>query len=108
MKPGNCALVVRMTRDFASDALPISGGRFAPTSQAKPSQVNSWLFILRSIEDLLSVCVHGNGLPGWSMDTKNIVVAFWPRLSVVNTKYGIRVISTQAAMNASWLLLDSE
>lgn len=97
-----------MTRDFARDALPISGGRFAPTSQAQPTQVNSWLFLLRSIKNLLSVCVHDSGLPGWSMDTKNIVVAFWPRTSVVNTKYGLRVLSTQEAMNVSWLLLDSE
>ncbi len=42
------------------------------------------------------------------MDTKNIVIAFWPRSSVMNGKYGIRVISAQAEVNASWLLLDSE
>lgn len=97
-----------MTRDFAADALPISSSRFAPTRQAWPSQQNSWLFLLRSMENLLSVCVHGSGLPGWSMDTKNIVVAFWPRSSVMNGKYGIRVVSAQADMNASWLLLDSD
>lgn len=105
---GNCALVVRMTRDFAGDALPISRGHFAKTSRALDTQQNSWVFLLRSIENLLSVCVHGSGLPGWSMDTKNIVVAFWPRSSVMNGKYGIRVISAQADMNASWPLLDSE
>lgn len=97
-----------MTRDFADDALPMSNGRFARTSQATTTQQNSWLFILRSIEKLLSVCVQGRGLPGWSMDTKNIVIAFWPRSSVMNGKYGIRVISAQAEVNASWLLLDSE
>ena len=105
---GNCALVVRMTRDFARDALPLSGGGFAPTSRASSTQQNSWLFLLRSMESLLSVCVHGSGLPGWSMDTQNIVVAFWPRSSVMNGRYGIRVVSAQADMNASWLLLDSE
>lgn len=104
---GNCALVVRMTRDFAGDALPISGNHFAPTSRALSTQQNSWLFILRSLETLLSVCVHDSELPGWSMDTQNIVVAFWPRSSVMNEKYGIRVISAQADMNASWLFLDS-
>ena len=104
----NCALVIRMTRDFANDALPISLSRFAPTRQAQPVQQNSWLFILRAIENLLSVCVHGSGLPGWSMDTRNIVVALWPRVSVMNEKYGIRVVSPQPDMNVSWLPLDSE
>ena len=105
---GNCAVVVRMTRDFASDALPLSASSFAPTNRAKSTQQNSWLFLVRSIENLLSVCVHDRGLPGWIMDTKNIVVAFWPRASVMNLKYGIRVQSAQADMNASWLTLDSE
>lgn len=104
---GNCALVIRMTRDFAGDVLPISDGRFAPTSRALSTQQNSWLFLLRSVENLLSVCVQGSGLPGWSMDTKNIVIAIWPRSSVMNGKYGIRAESAQADMNASWPLLDS-
>ena len=96
-----------MTRDFANDALPLSGDRFASTSRALSVQLNSWLFIIRALESLLSVCIHGSGLPGWSMDTKNIVVAFWPRSSVMNGEYGIRVVSAQADMNAS-LLLGSE
>lgn len=97
-----------MTRDFANDALPVSRSSFAPTSRASDTQQNSWLFLLRSINDLLSVCVQDRGLPGWSMDTRNIVVAFWPRNSLMNTKYGIRVVSPQADVNASSLLLDSE
>ena len=105
---GGCALVIRMTRDFARDALPISSGRFAPTTQAAATQINSWVFLLRSIENLLSVCVHDKGFPGWSMDTKNIVIAFWPRTSVMNQDYGIRVVLPQPDINTSWLLLDSE
>ena len=97
-----------MTRDFASDALPLSSSRFAPTSQALDTQQNSWLFVLRALDNLLSVCVLGSGLPGWSMDTKNIVVAFWPRSSVVNGRYGIRVVSAQADMNVTWPPFDSE
>ena len=89
-----------MTRDFANDALPISGSRFAPTSRATAAQTDSWLFITRAFEKLLSVCVRGQGIPGWSMDTKNIVVAFWPRWSPVDEKYGIRalrsVVSSQS------------
>ena len=104
----DCALVVRMTRDFADDALPLARGGYARTDRAQPTQLNSWLFLLRSIESLLSVCVRGRGLPGWSMDTRNIVVAFWPRPSVMNVKYGIRAETTQANMNTSWLLLDLE
>lgn len=42
------------------------------------------------------------------MNIKNRVVAFWPRSSMMNGKYGIRVLSTQADMNASWEILDSE
>ena len=97
-----------MTRDFANDALPLSASRFAPTKRALPTQQNSWLFVLRAVDSLLSVCVHDSGLPGWSMETQNIVVAFWPRLSMMNVKYGIRMVSAQADINASWLLLDSE
>ena len=108
VRTGNCAVVIRMTRDFASQALPISGDRFAPTSQAKAVQRSSWLFLVRSLEYLLSVCVRDNGLPGWAMDTKNIVVAFWPRTSVMNEKYGIRMASAQADSNSSWLILSSE
>lgn len=97
-----------MTRDFGDDALPLARSGYARTDRAQPTQQNSWLFLLRSIESLLSVCVHGKGLPGWAMDTQNIVVAFWPRKSVMNLRYGFRVDTTQADMNASWLLLDSE
>ena len=97
-----------MTRDFGNDALPISASRFASTRQAQPVQQSSWLFIIRAIENLLSVCVHASGLPGWSMDTKNIVVALWPRGCVMNEKYGIKVTSPQPDMNTSWLPLDSE
>ena len=104
---GQCSLVVRMTRDFAGDALPISGNRFAPTNRALSTQQNSWLFLIRSLEALFSACVQGRGLPGWAMDTQNIVVAFWPRTSVMNEKYGIRRLSRQVGMNASWLPLDS-
>ena len=97
-----------MTRDFANDALPVSRSSFAPTSRASDTQQNSWLFLIRSINSLLSVCVHEKGLPGWSMDTGNIVVAFWPRNSVMNAKYGIRVVTAPADANASWVLVDSE
>lgn len=97
-----------MTRDFADDALPLPRSGYARTDRAQSTQQNSWLFLLRTIESVLSVCVHGRGLPGWSMDTQNIVVAFWPRISVMNAKYGIRVQTTRADMNASWLLLNSE
>ena len=93
--------MVRMTRDFANDALPVSSGRFAPTGKAKAAQTNSWLFITRAFENLLSVCVRGQELPGWSMDTKNIVVAFWPRWSPVDAKYGIRVVSSEPDLDAS-------
>ena len=103
----DCSVVFRMTRDFAGDALPISGNRFAPTDRALSTQQNSWLFLLRSLERLFTVCVQGRGLPGWVMDTQNIVVAIWPRTSVMNELYGIRVLSTQLGMNASYLLLDS-
>ena len=98
---GGCALVVRMTRDFANDALPLSSSRFAHTSRAKATQTDSWLIIMRAVENLLSVCVRGEGLPGWSMDTKNIVVAFWPRFSPVDVKYGIRAESSQPEMDTS-------
>ena len=97
-----------MTRDFARNALPLTSGRFAPTKQAESIQQNSWLFVIRSIEHLLSVCVLDSGLPGWSMDTKNIVVAFWPRVSAVNEEYGIRVVSSEPGMETAWLVLDSE
>ena len=103
----DCSVVFRMTRDFASDVLPISGNRFAPTDRALSTQQNSWLFLLRSLERVFTVCVQGRGLPGWLMDTQNIVVAIWPRTSVMNELYGIRVLSAQVGMNASWLLLDS-
>ena len=96
-----------MTRDFAGDALPISGNRFAPTDRALSTQQNSWLFLIRSLEKVFTACVQGRGLPGWLMDTQNIVVAIWPRTSVMNELYGIRVLSTQVGTNASWLLLDS-
>ena len=97
-----------MTRDFANDVLPLSSGRFARTNQAQATQQNSWLFVMRSVENLLSVCVRGKGLPGWSLETKNIVVAFWSRSSVMDSNYGIRVRSPQSDMNTSWLLLSFE
>lgn len=96
-----------MTRDFAGNALPLSSHRFAPTRQASAIQQSSWLFILRYLEVLLSTCVHDSGLPGWSTDAKNIVLAFWPRSSVMNGKYGIRVVSALADMNTSWPAFDS-
>ena len=99
-----------MTRDFANDALPLASGRFAPTRQAKSIQTNSWRFVIRSIENVLSSCVRGRGLPGWSMDTSNIVVAMWPRTSVINDKYGIKLASTQpdTDTDTSWLVLNPE
>ena len=96
-----------MTRDFADDVLPISNGHYAPTRFAEPIQQSSWVFLLRSIENLLSVCVQGSGLPGYSMGTRNIVVAFWPRFSPMDRAYGIRVMSPEPDMNTSWLLLSS-
>lgn len=90
-----------MTRDFANDALPISSSRFAYTSRAKDVQTSSWFFIMRALDNVLSVCVRAEGLPGWSTDTKNIVVAFWPRFSSVDVKYGIRAESSHPDVNTS-------
>lgn len=95
-----------MTRDFADDSLPTSDGRFAPTKRAQAIQQSSWVFLFRTIEKLLSVCVQGRRLPGWSMENKNIVVALWPRFSDIDKAYGIRVISPEPDMNTSWLLLN--
>lgn len=95
-----------MTRDFAGDSLPTPDGRFAPTRRAQDIQQSSWLFLFRTIENLLSVCVQGRGSPGWSMETKNIVVALWPRFSDIDKAYGLRVISPEPEMNTSWLLLN--
>ena len=90
-----------MTRDFANDALPLSSSRTAYTGRAKADQTSSWFFIMRALENLFSVCVRGEGLPGWSTDSKNIVVAFWPRWSTVDVKYGIRAESLQPDVNSS-------
>ena len=99
--------MIRMTRDFASNVLPISSSRYAPTSSAKATQTSSWLFVIRAFNHLLSVCVLGEGLPGWSLDTKNIVVAFWPRFSPIDQKYGIRAILSQSDEDTSPLILIS-
>ena len=95
-----------MTRDFASDALPISNGRFAPTQKASPTQISSWLFIIRAFQSLLSVCVRGDGLPGWSMDTKNIVVAFWQRGSAMNEAYGIHATLSEPGTDTSLITIN--
>lgn len=97
-----------MTRDFASNVLPISRNRFAPTRQAQDIQQDSWRFILRAVDNLLSVCVRGKGLPGWSMETPNIVIAFWPRTSEMNEKYGLRLPLAELDTNTSSLVLSSE
>jgi len=87
-----CSLLVRMSFDFASDALPLEEGRFMPTRYTLPYQKERWGQVLLAGNELFDTCVEGMGMPGWASVTTNIVVAFWPRGSEMERVYGAKVL----------------
>lgn len=87
-----CSLLVRMSFDFAPDALPLEEGRFMPTWFTVPYQKETWGQVLLAGNELFDTCVEGMGMPGWASVTTNIVVAFWPRGSEMERVYGAKVL----------------
>ena len=79
-----------MTKDFGNDVLPTDNGGFFPATTSTVHQMDTWRTIWGKIVGLLHECVRENELPGWALETRNIVIGFWMKGSVMDNKYGAR------------------
>ena len=100
---GTCSVVIRMTKDFATNVLPTGAGMFYPTSLGRLYQLDKWDFIAERTLALLNGCVKENALPGWILEKSNIVIAFWPSSSVMNGMYGSHALLLPGGPNSSIL-----
>ena len=93
-----------MTEDFNNNALPTESGSFFRTDSAARIHMDSWYEISVVIRDLFDSCVEGRGMPGWANVAGNVIVAFWPRSSLTNQRYGLNARATLDMSNSSVLL----
>lgn len=86
----NCIFAVRMAKDFGRDALPTRSGEYYPPRRGPIKMLTTWNHILRVAEILHRRCIlePPANEAGWSMVSDGIVVAFWPRVSVINERFG--------------------
>ena len=90
-----------MAKDFKTDVLPTGIGGFFPTATGKLYQLAKWSLITDKMLAVLAECMRGNALPGWMLEKGNIVIAFWPKSSIMNGMYGNHALSLPAGSNSS-------
>ena len=88
-----------MASDFGRRTLPLDSGAYLQPSDTVLTGV-SWRKVFDSANQVLNQCVRRgqDPLPGWntvssmasgtSRDEAPIIVAFWPRNSAMDTRYG--------------------
>ena len=86
----NCIFTVRMAKDFGRDALPTRSGEYYPPRRGPIQTLTTWNHILRVADLLHRRCIleRPANEAGWAMVSEGIVVAFWPRYSVINERFG--------------------
>lgn len=93
-----------MTIDFNEKVLPLpedAGGGFLPTRFHAVRQYDDWAGLVVGMNSLFLSCVQQHGLPGWRVETANIIIAFWSRDSIMNEQYGIHASPALAVSNSS-------
>jgi len=90
-----CVVVVRMTRDFSSDALPFTNGSYeTKTRDAALIQEEDWKVITTSLDAVQKECTHEK-MGGWvSAGDGNIIAAMWPKGSGMDRFFGYTVATT--------------
>ena len=89
----DCVFVVRMAKDFGRDALPTRSGEYHPPRRGPIQTLTTWYHILRVADILYRRCILEPPVneAGWAMVSEGIVVAFWPRVSVINERFGLNI-----------------
>ena len=94
---GICTVLVRMRSDFDLFSLPFG---HQPPSRHAPSyypagpgvalayQEDTWTNVFHAMNDLLNGCAR-QGMPGWATAGNDIVVAIWPRGTVMDQRFGL-------------------
>ena len=76
---GNCAIVVRMAKDFGNDVLPLRTRGYFPGSHYQPIDQCDWPDIIAQIEQLMSNCVWGATTePGWARVSNKMIALLLP------------------------------
>ena len=86
---GDCALILRMAKDFGDDVLPLRTTGFFPGSLRKPVEENNWPDIMAQIETLVSICAWRaipSG-PGWARIGSDMVVLLLPADSEMHKRW---------------------
>ena len=99
---GDCALVLRMAKDFGDDVLPLRNQGYFPGSSKQPTEEHDWPDILVQFELLMSNCIWrslSTG-PGWARAGNNIIVLLLPTNSEMRKQW-LPVESTLGAVNSS-------
>lgn len=65
-------------------------------------QEDTWKNVFDAMKSVLNTCVR-SGRPGWATAGKDLVVAFWPRASVMDTLFGINADDNGASDRESGL-----
>ena len=89
-----------MARDFPVDVLPTGTSNFYNTMSGNLHQMDRWGPLASKMQILIKDCAEGPALSGWTLKTKNIVVAFWPTKSVMNEQYGYYALTALSMMNS--------
>jgi hypothetical protein len=76
---GNCAIVLRMAKDFGDDVLPLRNRGYSPGSHHPPMDQHDWPDIIDQVEQLVSNCVWGGITePGWARVSNRMIVLLLP------------------------------
>lgn len=59
--------------------------------------------IINTMQSLFFDCVAQHNLSGYILETENIVIAFWPRTSIMEEQYGHRASSVLTITNSAAL-----
>ena len=68
----------------------MEGSAFFPTDDSYTVQMDEWSIILKALEMVLHSCVLDDLNPGFHIVDNDIIVAFWPRRSIINEMYGLK------------------
>ena len=102
----NCVFAIRMAKDFGRDALPSRSGEYRPPRRGPIQTLTTWNHIFR-VADLIHqrcILVPTANEAGWAMVSEGIVVSFWPRVSVINERFGLNIQSEIESPNVTDVL----
>lgn len=99
---GDCALELRMAKDFGDDVLPLRNQGYFPGSSRQLAEKHDWPDILDQFESLVSSCVWGSPLtgPGWARAGNNMIVLLLPTDSEMRKRW-LPLEQTVGVVNSS-------